>query len=100
LKSNASALPEYTDMNPSKQDYYALDKNDYATLKNDPDFNSNLFEDRYCIEIWKYNPSLLSEIAEPEEHVIDPLSLYLSLRDEQDERIEMALEQIIEKFIW
>lgn len=100
LKSNASALSEYTDMNPSKQQYYALDKNDYATLKNDPNFKSNLFEDKYCIEIWKYNPSLLSEMAEPEEHVVDPLSLYLSLRDEQDERIEMAMEQIIEKFIW
>lgn len=100
LKSNASALPEYTDMNPSKQQYYALDKNDYATLKNDPAFKASPFEDKYCIEIWKYNPNLLSEAAEPEEHVVDPLSLYLSLQDNHDERIEMALDQIIEKHIW
>jgi hypothetical protein len=31
---------------------------------------------------------------------VDPLSLYLSLKDNPDERIEMALEQIINKYIW
>lgn len=100
LKTNASALPEYTDMNPSQQIYYALDKNDYATLKKDPAFKTSPFEDRYGIEIWKYNPAFLSEVAEPEEHVVDPLSLYLSLREEKDARIEMALDQIIDKYIW
>jgi hypothetical protein len=32
--------------------------------------------------------------------VVDPLSLYLSVKESRDERIEMALEQILEKFIW
>jgi len=32
--------------------------------------------------------------------VVDPLSLYLSLKEGRDERVEMALEQIIKKFIW
>lgn len=100
LKSNTSALPEYSDMNPSNQNYYAIDKSDYAQLKNERMFQTNPFEGRYCIEIWKYNPILLSELAEPEEHVVDPLSLYLSLRHNNDARIEMALEQIIEQYTW
>ena len=32
--------------------------------------------------------------------VVDPLSLYLSLKDSTDERIEMALEKIIKDYIW
>ena len=32
--------------------------------------------------------------------VVDPLSLYLSLQEHTDERIEMALEQIINKQTW
>jgi len=32
--------------------------------------------------------------------VVDPLSLYLSFKNSYDERVEMALEQIIEKYIW
>jgi hypothetical protein len=101
LKSYTSALPEYTDMNPSKQKYYALEKNNYYRLKGENGLiNPNPVEGNYCLEIWKYKPDLLSEVAEPEEAVIDPLSLYLSLKEEHDERIEMALEQIIDKFIW
>jgi hypothetical protein len=32
--------------------------------------------------------------------VVDPLSLYLSVKDSRDERIEMALDQILKKYIW
>lgn len=32
--------------------------------------------------------------------VVDPLSLYLSVKASRDERIEMALDQILAKFIW
>ncbi|GEM_PF-3944963 len=40
------------------------------------------------IEIWKYDPELFAR-----EGVVDPLSLYMSLKDTKDERVEMALEQ-------
>jgi len=101
LKSNTSALPEYTDMNPSKQKFYALEKNKYYQLKRENELSTpNPLEGRFCLEIWKYNPYLLSEVVEHEESIVDPLSLYLSLNDEHDERIEMALDQIIEKYTW
>lgn len=32
--------------------------------------------------------------------VVDPLSLYLSVQDKSDERIEMALDQILKKYVW
>jgi len=42
------------------------------------------------MEIWSYNPHLLSK-----DPIVDPLSLYLSLRDSADERVQQQLEQLI-----
>ena len=101
LRTNASALPEYTSLNPSKQNYYAIEKSAFYFLqKNNGLINANNREGKYAIEVWKYNPKTLVEDVFNENSVVDPLSLYLSLKDNQDERIEMALEQIIEKYIW
>ena len=47
------------------------------------------------IEVWSYKPTLLAK-----RDVVDPLSLYLSLRDDQDERVQMALEHMIEELLW
>lgn len=101
LKANASALPEYTSINPSKQHFYAIDKNKFYELqKNNALLNVNDREGKFAIEVWKYNPVALLDEFPVNNAVVDPLSLYLSLKDNQDERIEMGLEQIIEKMIW
>lgn len=100
LKSNASALPEYSSMNPSKQQYYAIEKNVFYELqKNKALVNANDHEGNYAIEVWKYNPETIVDMGN-DLPVVDPLSLYLSLKESHDERIEMALEQIIEKYTW
>ncbi len=44
------------------------------------------------LEIWHYNPNLFSRNGS-----IDPYSLYLSLQEIEDERIEVALEELMEK---
>lgn len=101
LLCNASALPEYTDMNDVRQEFYAIEKNIFYKLqKKQALINMNEHEGKYCLEVWKYSPTLLSELEQPDAPVVDPLSLYLSLKDSRNERIEMALEQIIEKYTW
>lgn len=101
LKANTAALPEYTDMNPSRQQFYAIEKTAfYALQRNNELVNLNEYEGEYCLELWKYNPIPLMEGLNLDRSVVDPLSLYLSLKDEHDERIEMALDQIIQKYIW
>lgn len=101
LPSNASALPEYTDLNPSKQDYLAIEKTVfYGLQKSDALVNPNEYEGRYALEVWKYNPMTLVGELPNHLHAVDPLSLYLSVKDSQDERVEMALEQLIENQIW
>ena len=47
------------------------------------------------IEEWKYNPRVLSTTD-----MVDPLSLYLSLRSSPDERILAALDQVLEGMPW
>lgn len=101
LRCNASALPEYTDLNPSRQEYFAIEKTVfYGLQKSNALVNPNDYEGRYALELWKYNPMTLVEELPNDKTVVDPLSLYLSIKDSRDERIEMALDQILEKFIW
>ena len=47
------------------------------------------------LEIWKYEPKLLSTNG-----MVDPLSLYLSLMDENNERVEAAREDLLEGIEW
>ena len=47
------------------------------------------------IEVWTYPPERLGD-----DEMVDPLSLYLSLRDSQDERIQQQLEQLIAEVQW
>lgn len=97
LKSNTSALSTFSDLNPSSQAFYAIDKDDFYRLqKNNLLVNQNPTEGKYALEIWKYKPlSIVTDMK-----VVDPLSLYLSIRDNTDERIEIALDQISQRFIW
>ena len=100
LHSNIIALAEYSDINRSRQEYYAIEKSVFYYLQKEGRLkNLNSQEGAYCIEVWKYNPEILAEgVRGPRD--VDPLSLYLSLKDSRDERIEMALEKIIERYIW
>jgi len=47
------------------------------------------------LEIWHYDPDLFAK-----NNIADPFSLYLSLKATQDERIETALEEMMEKIEW
>jgi DNA-binding transcriptional regulator YhcF (GntR family) len=100
IHSNDSALPEYSDINPTRQEFFAIEKNMfYALQKSNALINANKYEGAYCIEVWKYNPETVVNQRFNNTRIVDPLSLYLCYKDNQDERIEMAMEQIIEKFI-
>ena len=99
LQSNTTALPEYSDMNPDRQLYFAIQNTEFYKLqKSKALINANESEGKYCLEVWKYNPNILA-IELDNKSVVDPLSLFLCLKNNPDERIQGALEQIIEKYI-
>jgi DNA-binding MarR family transcriptional regulator len=47
------------------------------------------------IEVWAYKPTLLSDGP-----TVDRLSLYLSLREDMDERVQSALDQMMRGITW
>jgi len=47
------------------------------------------------LEVWRYDPLLLGD-----RETVDPLSLYLSLRDSPDERIQQQLVKLIDSVSW
>ena len=46
-------------------------------------------------EVWHYRPELL-----PDSETVDPLSLTLSLQGNTDERVQLALDELKERFPW
>jgi len=101
LYSNSTALAAYTDINPTRQIFLAMDRKEY--LKEQPNKKQeqvNPTDATYCIEVWKYDPKLLVRFHSTLKDVVDPLSLYISMSQNQDERVEMALDQLLRKTAW
>lgn len=59
------------------------------------DVVENEFDAQFQLEIWYYDPTLLNG-----RNTVDNLSLFLSLREEQDERTQLALKELMENFKW
>lgn len=101
LHTHDNALTEYTDINPARQEYYAIEKGMFQALKKTKALiNENNYEGRYCIEVWKYNPLTIKKLLFENTQAVDPLSLVLCYMDTHDERVEMAMEQIENEYLW
>ena len=89
--SGVNALASYTMLNEESRQCWAVTKKELKTLAvaTDKQFGENE------IQVWKYNPKMLST-----EGVVDKLSLYLSLKDNDDERIQIELERLINEMPW
>ena len=48
-----------------------------------------------AVQIWRYIPNMLAK-----EKIVDPLSLWLSLQHNPDDRVQLALDEIEENFLW
>lgn len=92
-----SALARYSQLNDD-------DYSTYATISSilQKDFprkdiykGARPVEEVSKVEVWNYHPQLITG-----QNVVDPLSLYLSLKDEPDERIQIALENMLETIEW
>ena len=89
--SGVNALASYTMLNEESRQCWALTRKELKALDivTDKQFGENE------IQVWKYNPKMLST-----EGVIDKLSLYLSLKDNDDERVQIELERLINEMSW
>jgi hypothetical protein len=91
-----SALAETTMINSPPLLIYAIGVEEYRQTNIPKGFQiSPVDEADFELEIWNYNPILFAKGGK-----VDPFSLYLSLRETTDERIETALEELMEKIQW
>jgi DNA-binding MarR family transcriptional regulator len=97
ISAGLTALAHHSMLAAPAYPTYALNREDWKALRQrhkiieipaqDPDSSE--------IEVWWYPPALFAE-----DGIVDPLSLYLSLKADHDERTEAALEEMMEKFQW
>ncbi len=93
LMSNELALARLSwSLNDSRLSYYAVTADEIDELDNKMFIEKfNLFDDEYCVlEQFKYDPKILSN-----SQYIDVVSLYAQFKDSKDERIQIALDEII-----
>jgi hypothetical protein len=94
--SGDSALSHYTFLSDTGKTDYAVYKAEFEALKEKGYWEYlDETEGDVRIEVWKYNPRLLSNNG-----FIDPLSLYLCYRSDDNERVEAEIKDLIDKKIW
>ena len=92
LESGYSALAEYSMLNKPNIKCYATEK-----ISQWKDVMTNSLQDsqvQVAVEMWRYNPQKLST-----RNTVDELSLALSLRKDVDERVEAAVEEMLNE-LW
>ena len=91
-------MAHYTLINADPNPVYALSSADYRSATKEKLIQEQLFteENTLVIERWRYAPALLAT----DKRTVDPLSLYLSLRNDPNERIQDALQTLMETLAW
>jgi hypothetical protein len=97
LTAGIDALAELSMINPPGHPIMAIDKNKLDKEQIDVVINKDFIKDTKLVELelWDYDPELFSN----NRHV-DLLSLYASLKEETDERVEQALEEVLRGEPW
>lgn len=97
LDAGITALSKRSMLADDKIRTYCLHRNKFSKdlktgmLQTCPDADQAIFK----LEAWTYNPNALSRNGQ-----IDTLSLWLSLRDDPDERVQGELHSILEDVEW
>lgn len=91
FKAGANALADRTMLAEASPETYAVSmaafrKGNYEVIP--------VEEADIVLQLWRYRPDILGDGA------IDPLSLSLSLKCEADERVQTALDEMMEAFQW
>jgi DNA-binding MarR family transcriptional regulator len=89
--SNINALAHYSMLNDETKRYYATSKSMVKNLAAE----TNKYAGDNVIEVWRYNPDLLSDNG-----FVDKLSLHLIFKNDSDERVQTELEQMINEIQW
>ncbi len=97
LPAGMSALSRSTMVEDDRLPTYAVSKKSLPALIENRSFRQALGseEAHFGLEAWHYDPFVVSKHT-----TVDPLSLYLSLRESPDERVQQQLETLLEGVSW
>lgn len=92
-----TALAKQSMLNYPKYMIYAMDKKNARNIPKEYIVEPKLMLDnRYVeIELWKYNPLVYAT-----DGIVDIVSLVQSLKEIDDERVEMQIEEMLEGYEW
>lgn len=94
LRAGESALAAMTELAEPKEPSYALASRLWPKM--DPPKSIPTPDVETCVvELWRYTPE-----ATANHGCVDPLSLTLSMEGAKDERVQLALESLMEKMAW
>lgn len=93
LKGGLSALAEYTMLTAPSRPVGAISLGAWQGVKKSLLTTEVLTPEQapFELEVWYYNPQILAK-----GDIVDPFSLYLSLQENRNERVEMALDEMME----
>jgi predicted HNH restriction endonuclease len=97
LKAGFTALSEYTMISEDRVPAYATGIDAYQQMKHKNMIKEVSYpeEAEAKIEVWRYQPEILSSLE-----TVDKLSLFLSMKNETDERVQSALNELMEGIKW
>jgi hypothetical protein len=97
VQAGLTALAKYTLISEPSQMTFAVNAEEWRVLKNQIKLIEvpSIEKEAYHIEIWNYSPKKLTK-----NNIADPYSLYLSLQDYDDDRVKLALEEMMENIEW
>lgn len=92
-----TALAKKSMLNYPKYTVFAMDKKLIKDIPKDAIVEPKLMTDNDYVEIelWKYNPLVYTS-----DEMVDIVSLVQSLKDAEDERVEMQIEEIMKEYKW
>ena len=95
--SGINALAKYSNLSPQEGDVFALDSAEFfRTLGSGiPTTARSPGPDWIEIESWVYPPGQFGKMG-----IVDPLSVFLMFKDDQDERVQMSLLELLKDMRW
>jgi hypothetical protein len=93
IEAGETALSRYDMIMSPRNSVYAVNYKEWAGLKKLMQIEElpGPYDDAIMIELWRYDPEILAT-----EDRVDPLSLYMSLIDEHDDRVNIAKDELLE----
>lgn len=95
VRSGLTALSQYSMLAEPANPEYAISSVEWKELQDSGRMETFPDPSHAILEVWNYDPKIFAISG-----IVDKFSLYLSLRDEKNERVEAALGEMLDNIEW